>query len=121
MTWCRAFSEGLAKGRRSSHSVTAFGRVSTGCCSTASVPGTLSVSMDSVEHARLVGVHQYAVVQVPFHRARQHHFFQIRAFLDQVVEGVAMRDARHVLFDDGAVVERFGDVMRSRADQLAPL
>ena len=38
--------------------------------------------------------------------------------MDQVLDGVAMRNARDVLFDDGAVVENFRDVMSGRADQL---
>src|SRR5215472_7868436 len=50
--------------------------------------------------------------------AREDDFFQIAAFADQVFHRVAVRDAHHILFDDGTIVEHFGDVVTGGADQL---
>ena len=59
-----------------------------------------------------------AVFDVPVHGAGQDHFFEVAAFLDQILERIAMRDARDVLFDDGPVIQDFREVMSGRADQL---
>ncbi len=72
----------------------------------------------SIENHRLPAIHQNAVIDVPAHRARQHHLFQIAALLQQVIEPVAVGDADHVLLDDRAFVEIGGDVMAGGADQF---
>ena len=69
-----------------------------------------------------VAVEQNSVFNVPANGAGQDHFFKIAPFFHQVFQGIAMRDARNALFDDGAVVENFGDIVRGGTDELyAPL
>jgi len=58
------------------------------------------------------------VLQVPGHRARQHDALQVAALADEVFHLLAMRDAHHVLFDDGTIVEHGGHVVASGADQF---
>jgi hypothetical protein len=60
---------------------------------------------------------------LPANGAREDHFSQVASFFDQGVERIAMGNARNALFDDGAIIEDFGDVgagqrlraMRSKA------
>ena len=66
----------------------------------------------------LVAVKQHAVLNVPAHATGKNDFFEVAAFLQQIVDRIAMRNANHVLFDDGTVVEYFGDVVTGGADQL---
>ena len=47
-------------------------------------------------------------------RAGEDHPLEVSAFVDQVVDVVAMGDARHVLIDDGPLIEFRGGVVRSR-------
>ena len=51
-------------------------------------------------------------------RAGEDHALEVAAFADQVVNIVAMGDARHVLIDDGPLIELRGGVVHSRADEL---
>ena len=55
---------------------------------------------------------------MPAHGSRQHYLLQIAAFLEQVIEGIAVGNSNHILLDDGAIVEDFRNVMTGRADQL---
>jgi len=53
---------------------------------------------------------------VPADSAREDYFFYVATFLDEIVDGVAMVDSDHVLFDDGAIVEDLGDLVGGGAD-----
>src|ERR1035441_9647075 len=66
----------------------------------------------------LVRVTEDAVVEVPLHSAREHHAFEVAALLDQAGQLIVLRDAGDVLLDDGAFVQRRGDVVAGGADQL---
>src|SRR5437899_4795429 len=70
------------------------------------------------EHDRLLAVQQNAVFDMPAHGPREHHLFQVTPFADEVVDGVAMGYSDHVLLDDGAIVEDFGDIVAGSANQL---
>ena len=69
------------------------------------------------DHA-LVAVHQHAVLDMPAHRARQHHAFDVAADGGEVLGRHRVVHALHVLLDDRAFVEVGGDVVRGGADQL---
>ena len=56
--------------------------------------------------------------QVPSDGARKNDFFEVAAFLHEVLEGIAVGDSDNVLLDDGAVVQDFRHVMGGRAEQL---
>ncbi len=56
--------------------------------------------------------------QVPSDGARKNDFFEIAAFLHEVLEGIAVGDSDNVLLDNGAVVQDFRNVMSGCADQL---
>src|SRR5215467_9610877 len=71
-----------------------------------------------LENHRLVTVEQDAIFDVPAHAAGEDNFLKIAAFLEKVFDRVTMGNADDVLFDDGAVVENFGDVVTGGADQL---
>ena len=58
-----------------------------------------------VENYRLIAVQQHSVFIMPADGAGKHNFFQVAAFLNQVIQRVAVGDPDHVLLDDGAVVE----------------
>src|ERR1700721_1670545 len=66
----------------------------------------------------LVAIQQDAIFHVPAYGPRQHHFFNVAALLDQVVDSVAMVDGDDTLLDDGTVVEYLGNVVRGGADEL---
>jgi len=74
----------------------------------------------SVEDHRLVPVAEDALVEMPAHGARKCNALQIAPPGDEILNLVAVRDARHVLLDDGAVVQRIRYVVTRRADQLHP-
>jgi hypothetical protein len=63
-------------------------------------------------------VGQHAIFQVVAQAAGQHGLFDVLAIAHHVFRRVGVIDADHVLFDDGALVEFFGDVMAGGADQL---
>src|ERR1700733_14660069 len=71
-----------------------------------------------VEDNSLVAVAENPPVQVPAHGAGEYDALQIAAAGDEVFDLVAVRDAGHLLLDDGAVIEQVGDVMAGGADQL---
>ncbi len=89
-----------------------------------SYPGGFSLLLSpfggpfSIEHDCLVPVKQHAVLDVPAHSPRQHYFFQITAFLQQVVKRVAMGDADDILLNDRSIIENLRDVMAGSANQL---
>src|SRR5580704_15954099 len=56
------------------------------------------------ENDGLVSVGQEAVFEVQPNGAREDDFFEVAALADQVLYRIAVRDARHVLLDDGALV-----------------
>src|SRR5882672_10473959 len=69
-----------------------------------------------------VPVEQDPVVDVPADGPGQDDFFEVAALLDEVFDGIAVRDPDDILLDDGAVVEYLGNVVAGGADQLyAPL
>jgi hypothetical protein len=61
----------------------------------------------SSEHHRLIPIKQNPILHVQPHSAREHDLLQVTAFADEVFDSVAMRNADHVLLDDGTVVENF--------------
>src|ERR1017187_4080052 len=70
------------------------------------------------KHHGLAAVEDHAVLQMIAYRARQHAALDIAAFAHEIVGRIAMADALDVLVDDGAFIERAGDVMRGGADQF---
>ena len=66
----------------------------------------------------LVMVEQNSIFNVPTNGAGEDHFFKVAPFFYQVFKGIAMRDARDALFDDGTIVEDFGDIVRGGADEF---
>ena len=56
--------------------------------------------------------------EVPADRSRKNYFFEVAALLHEVLERIAVRDSYDVLFDDGAVIQHFGDVVSGRAEQF---
>jgi hypothetical protein len=48
---------------------------------------------------------------LPANGAREDHFSQVASFFDQGVERIAMGNGRNALFDDGAIIEDFDDVV----------
>src|SRR5690348_1274130 len=80
--------------------------------------GELSRASRRSENYSLVSVEQNSILHMPANGPRQHDFLQVAAFADQVLDGIAVGNANHVLLDDRAIVEHFGDVVASSADQL---
>src|SRR5438046_6476117 len=72
----------------------------------------------SVEDDGLISVEKNAVVNVPAHGSREHDLLQVASLLQQVVDRVSVRDAYHILLDDGTVVQNFGNVVAGCPDQL---
>src|ERR1700694_2294429 len=71
-----------------------------------------------LEDDGFVVVEENSVFNVPTNGAGEDHFFKVAPFFHKVFKGIAMRDARDALFDDGAVVEDFGDIVRGGADEF---
>src|SRR5277367_6486750 len=71
-----------------------------------------------LENDGFISIEQDAVFDVPANGAREDDLFDVAAFLDEFVDGVAMRYALDALFDDRAVVEHLGDVMRRGANEF---
>ncbi len=80
----------------------------------------LPLRMRSVENHRLAIVHEYAVVDVPPHRARQDHLFQVATLFEKVFQPVAVRNTDDVLLDNRPLVEILRCVVARRADELYP-
>src|SRR6516225_9850755 len=79
------------------------------------------LSYTSVEnHGFPVPIEQDTVVNVPADCAGKHDFFEVAALLEEVFHRIAVRDADHVLLDDGAIVEYLGNVVAGRSDQFDP-
>src|SRR5581483_8649461 len=70
------------------------------------------------EDNRFIAVHKNAIFDVRSDRAGENNFLEIAAFTDQVLDSVAMRHADDILFNDGPVIENFGDIVARGADQL---
>src|SRR3954468_21698975 len=70
------------------------------------------------EDDRARTVDEYAVVKVPPHGAGEHRSLHVLADTRERGDVVAVVDSLDVLLDDRALVERGGDVMGGRADQL---
>ena len=71
--------------------------------------------------ARLISapvVHDDAVLEVRPQRGEKHNALDAAALPQQVVDRVAVRHALRALFDDRALVEVRGGVVRRRADEL---
>ena len=71
-----------------------------------------------LEDDGFVVIEENAVFDVPTNGTGEDHFFKVAPFFHQVFKGIAMRDARDALFDDGAFVEDFGDIVRGGADEF---
>src|SRR2546423_11916498 len=80
--------------------------------------GSTILSDRSNENHRLIPIHQDPVFNVPAHSAREYDFFEIAALLNEVLDRIAMRNAHHILLDDGAIIEYFGHVMAGGANQF---
>ena len=65
-----------------------------------------------------VVIEENSIFNVPANGAGEDHFFKVAPFFHKVFKGIAMRNASDALFDDGAVVEDFGDIVRSGADEF---
>src|SRR5271157_822848 len=70
------------------------------------------------EHHGLVAVDEHSVFDVPGDGAGKYDLLQIAPLADQVFHLVAVGNPDHILLDDGAVVEHFGNVMTGGADDL---
>src|ERR1700683_5461806 len=55
---------------------------------------------------------------MPAHGERKNDLLQITAFLNQIFKRIAVGNPDDILFDDGAIVEDFGDVMAGGADEF---
>src|SRR5208283_1053110 len=75
-------------------------------------------SLASLEDDGLVPVHEYAVIDMQAHCAREHDLLEITAFSDEVVDGLPVRYAGDVLFDDRTFVQLCSRVMGGRPDEL---
>src|ERR1700732_959735 len=71
-----------------------------------------------LEDDGFVFVEENSVFNVPTNGAGEDHFFKVAPFFNKVFKGIAMRNASDALFDDRAVVEDFGDIVRSGADEF---
>ena len=81
-------------------------------------PGSVRPSSALGEDYGFVGVGENAVIEVPADGTREDEALQIAALLDEVGELVVLGDASDVLFDDGAFIENFCDVVAGGSDQL---
>ena len=72
----------------------------------------------SIEDNRLVSVEENAVCQVPPHSARQNDALEIAAFLDQVLQLIAVGYPNDILLDDRPLIQIIRDVMTRRSDKF---
>jgi predicted amino acid-binding ACT domain protein len=79
---------------------------------------TWRLAQSSYLSKMVILVSKYDHCLVDLDRSRQNDFFQIAAFLQQVIKGIAMRDANHILLNDRPVIENFRDVMAGSPNQL---
>ena len=71
-----------------------------------------------VENDGFITVEQDAIFDVPADRPGEHNFLQVSTFLKQIIDGISMGDANHVLLDNRAVVKHLGDVVAGRTNQF---
>ena len=57
---------------------------------------------------------------MPADCAGKNDTLKVAAFFDQIVHGVAMRDADDILLNNGPLVQHLGHVVAGRADKLYP-
>ena len=57
---------------------------------------------------------------MPAHGAGKNNAFQVAAFSDQIVEPVAMRNADHILLNNGPLIEYLSHVVAGGADKFYP-
>src|ERR1700688_589952 len=80
--------------------------------------GDQNASAALLKNHGFIPIQKDAVFHVPADGARQDDFFDVAALLNQIVDRVAVVDADHILFDDGAIVEHLSNVVGGGADQL---
>ena len=71
-----------------------------------------------LEDDGFVVIEEDSVFNVQANGAGEDHFFKVAPLFHQIFNGIAMRDASDTLFNDGAVVEDFGDIVRGGADEF---
>src|ERR1700722_11858539 len=71
-----------------------------------------------LEDDGFVVIEEDSVFNVQANGAGEDHFFQGAPLFHQIFNGIAMREAADALFDDGAVVEDCGDIVRGGADEF---
>jgi hypothetical protein len=80
-------------------------------------PTTRSIALS--RRPRLVPEGEDPLFEVRANRAGENYALEVAAFADQVVGIVAMGDARHVLIDDGPLIQPRSGVVSIREDVLA--
>ena len=83
-----------------------------------SAPGYRSGGRALVEDDGAVFVGQQTMVKVSVDGTGEDDFFQVAAEADEVVHALSVGNADDVLFDNGAFVEFFGDVVGGGADDF---
>ena len=83
-------------------------------------PRALHLAPFLVKHDSLVSVAEDAAAHVRANGAGENHALQIAAARNQILHLVAMRDPRHILLDDWAIVQHVGNEMACRTDELDP-
>ncbi len=71
-----------------------------------------------LEDDSFVSVEQDAIFDVPADGSGENYFFDVAALFHQVVDRVAVRYPFDALFDDGAVIEHFGDIVGCGANDF---
>src|SRR5712672_3428592 len=69
---------------------------------------------------RLIAIKKNAILDMPANCAGEYDFLEVAALADEILDGIAMRNADDILFNDGTIVQNFGDVMAGCPDQLHP-
>jgi hypothetical protein len=70
------------------------------------------------EHDSLVLVYQDAIFQMPTHCTREHYLLKVTAFVQHILNSIAMGDAHYVLLDDRSFIQAGGYIMAGGSDQL---
>ena len=71
-----------------------------------------------IKYYRFRPIAQNAVGETPAKGAGEHDTCEVATLFDQVFELVRMGDTDDILFDDGAIVQHFRDVVAGGANQL---
>jgi len=74
--------------------------------------------LGSSENHGLVAIQKDPVFNVPADGAGENDLFQVAAFANEILHGIAVGDADYILFNDGTIVENFCDVVAGCADEL---